>query len=83
LFANDSQRGRARGAEWDVYPGDGTLIRDATCGVGGGDMIYMHGGTYEEWASGSPEKFMGVPGAIALEMEDQFVIIEAVPSRDW
>ena len=33
------------GAEWDVYPGEGTPIQDAIDGAGAGDMIYAHAGT--------------------------------------
>ena len=39
----------ADGAEWEVYPGEGMPIQDATCGAGAGDVIYVHEGanTYE------------------------------------
>ena len=49
------------GAELHVYPSAGTPIQTAIDGAGEGDAIYVHAGTYEGWASGSPEKFMDVP----------------------
>ena len=33
------------GAEWDVYPGEGTPIQTAIDGAGAGDMICVHEGT--------------------------------------
>jgi len=40
--------GVVSGAEWDVYQGAGTPIQDAIDGVGVGDTIYVHAGTYVE-----------------------------------
>ena len=34
------------GAEWHVYPGEGTPIQDAIDGAGAGDTIYVHEGAY-------------------------------------
>ena len=44
-----------------VVSGAGTPIQTAIDGAGAWDTIYVHGGTYEEWVSDSPEKFMDVP----------------------
>ena len=40
--------GAAAGAEWHVYPGEGTPIQDVVDGVEAGDTIYVHVGTYVE-----------------------------------
>ena len=37
--------GVGAGAEWDVYPGEGTSIQDAMDDAGDGDTIYAHAGT--------------------------------------
>ncbi|MEA3324686.1 MAG: S-layer protein domain-containing protein [Euryarchaeota archaeon] len=36
------------GAEWNVYPGEGTPIQDAIDDAEPGDTIYVHAGTYVE-----------------------------------